>query len=379
MKIEHLTNGLVKLGSELSEQFTNCTTFSIATTFISASAIDLLERVLKKNKKLTSGRLLIGIYGYFNQKADLLRLQQLEKQYADRLQVHVSKDKTFHWKYYHFTTSRKQTIYIGSANFTSGGLGNNGEVMLKLTHATSTAEKSISQLQASFDAQWRQSGPISKLRLDLYPSIKAKTPPPKIPKEFQAFFEDEGREYVQAPPETIAVTYLTHSLRASTEKKISTYHPEWMQSGMAYFVCIYKSHFEQCLKSKRLLILDRQARGEFYAYWGNLRTSSDTIKTDDGKYFIAYRQDGRDKRLKPKHEEALEQRLGIDLRAVKKPFTNKLLRKNQAIDISFFVISSCGEFPNIIQQVQYLSFCPPVSPLIRGYIKVAGQQFIDRL
>ena len=91
MKIEHLTNTLISFGSEIQSQLAACRSFSIATAFISTDAIDLIEHSLKKNRALKECRLLIGLYGCFNSKADLERLLHWPHH-----------DRRNHWRECHF-------------------------------------------------------------------------------------------------------------------------------------------------------------------------------------------------------------------------------------------------------------------------------------
>jgi phosphatidylserine/phosphatidylglycerophosphate/cardiolipin synthase-like enzyme len=47
------------------------------------------------------------------------------------------------WKYYQFNTGRKQVAFVGSANFTTAGMGTNGEVIVKITDTLSAANKDL--------------------------------------------------------------------------------------------------------------------------------------------------------------------------------------------------------------------------------------------
>src|SRR5205814_7364435 len=132
MKLEHLTNNsATNLHSELSSVLMKANESSIATAFINDEAIELIAASLKKNKKL-QGRILIGLYNFFNKKKDLEALLQLVNSNPARLQVHISLDKCFHWKYYRFVAGQKQIFYIGSANFTTSGMADNRELVVKL-------------------------------------------------------------------------------------------------------------------------------------------------------------------------------------------------------------------------------------------------------
>lgn len=189
MKIEHLTNkSATNLHSELSSALMKAGEFSIATAFINDEAIELIAASLKKNKKL-QGRILIGLYNFFNKKKDLEGLLQLVNSNPARLQVHISLDQCFHWKYYRFISGQKQTLYLGSANFTTGGMADNRELVVKLADNIKTADRSLQNLANSFEKEWLYSRPLAEFPLEHYREAER----PKAPngagnKEINDFF-----------------------------------------------------------------------------------------------------------------------------------------------------------------------------------------------
>lgn len=331
MKIEHLTNSNTKIGSSISSQLSNCVEFSIATAFIGSSAIDLIEQCLKENNNLKSGKLLVGVYGYFNLKSNFIRLKNLAKTYPDKFTVHISRDKFFHWKFYLFENKTNNIIFVGSANFTNGGMTGNNELVIKLTDSLKAINNAIEKLKSSFVKQWHKSGSISKFPIDFYPTIIKENSSIKLPKEFNDFFTqtiDSGEIEINETENAI-VFYLTDDIKASSYKKIFGYNSTWEKNNIPFLVCNGKSSFQNCLKIKKLLIITRAKRNEFSYYWANVTDSCDEVNTDDGKYFIAYKVIGKEKRLSFLHQENLVTNFNINLKAVKHRFINKVLRKNQ--------------------------------------------------
>jgi HKD family nuclease len=329
MKIQHLTNSIVKIGTVISEDFNACKMFNIGTAFIDSSAIDIIEHCLKKNRKLIKGEVLIGVYGYFNKKADLIRLKEIAKKYSEKFQVQISKDKSFHWKYYYFENASSNIGSIGSANFTNGGLGTNSELLIKITESNKVDGGSLNKLQSSFRKQWNNSSAISVFPIDYYPIINRNNLYRKVDKEFNAFFISKnypGFRSIRKDGNTI-VYYLTDDLKASTKKKILGYNPSWGKSDINYFVCDCKRSFEYSLKAKNVLIISRERKDTYCYKWVSIIDSCDEVKTEDGKYFVAYK--GKDKLLSKKRQEELLNNFDINLKAKKKKFFHKVLGKNQ--------------------------------------------------
>lgn len=288
MKSEVFTNRLRYIRAELNSRLMKCTGFAIASSFIDSDAIDMIEDTFVKNKSLKEAKILIGTYGYFNKKADLERLQKIALRYPALVQIRVSRSKNFHWKLYHFTENRKNHIYIGSANFTNGGLQRNNEILVKL----SAIDGGLNRLQEEFDLEWavNNSGSIVDYPVDKYPENKIARTVIKTPKELQVFYnyKDETTEPTTGNSNGKAfLTYLTHDVKASTVKAVHNQKPTWKED---FFVCDTIREVELCKNIKRIFIIDRHSRGEYYLYQAEFAGSlSLHRRTEDGKHFVAYR------------------------------------------------------------------------------------------
>jgi HKD family nuclease len=335
MKIEHLDNSFTKMGTEITEQLALCSEFSIATAFISEDGIDILENCLNKNKKLQSGKLLIGVYGYFNLKANLQRLGKLAQKYSDRVQIRISKDKSFHWKYFQFQKASYETAFIGSANFTGGGLGSNGELVVKLSGRKSKVSTPISKLNSSFMKQWANSGSLANFRIDLYPEIQRIARTGKLPAEFEEFFKNDKQEISANFHDNanLAVVYITRYFKTSTTKQLINYYDNWGKQDIEFFDCETRSQYESILNNKKLLILFRESINKYTASWGFVVGSSDSIKTAEGKFFIAYKISRKEKKISLHQKQRLLIDFNINLKARKDPFIQKIYRRKQAKEL----------------------------------------------
>lgn len=99
------------------------------------------------------------------------QLQKLATKSKGRLQVHISRNNKFHWKYYGFETKSKAVSYIGSANFTRSGMTDTGELQAKLTlnPKDSLLKENLNSL---FNKAWENSADIAIVPLEKYKEAK---------------------------------------------------------------------------------------------------------------------------------------------------------------------------------------------------------------
>jgi len=210
-------------------------------------------------------------------------------------------------------------------------MGNNSELLIKISDRSKEVKSSNEKLRSSFEKQWVNSGPISTFPIDLYPQAQHKKLQPKLHKDFDKFFskKSEIAQEKRRKNDNAVVFYLTHNLKTSTYKKLYGYNSDWEKSKVVFFVCNGKSYFQYCLASQKLLLIFRESRNGFTYCWAVVSDSCEEIKTDDGKYFIAYKIMGKVKQITIKQQEELLDNFDINLRAVKNQFYSKVLRKNQ--------------------------------------------------
>lgn len=165
---------LKPLAERMRKLATGCKSFWIATAFVSSNAVDDVLGVA-----LDSGahvRLLTGTFGNLTRKATFQRIHELKSK--KKLQARVwdcGAHGNFHGKIYLWRMSRSQGVaWIGSANFTNGGLVNQGEIVLELRGTWNSG--SMNKLQTVFEAEWALGGPLTEEFLHLYKEA-ARLPP----------------------------------------------------------------------------------------------------------------------------------------------------------------------------------------------------------
>lgn len=336
MKIEHLTNkSVVNFHDELVVILAKSVELSIGTAFINDKAISLIEQSLMRNKTLKVCRLLTGLYNCFNKKKDLERLLLLINRYPDKLQVNISLDKCFHWKYYHSKTISKQLFYVGSANFTTGGMSDNRELVIKLSDSIKDTNRSLDNLIVSFGREWQFSRPLAELPLKHYREIKQlNAPAGDTHPDITAFFRqkilhtlednDNGRTYAIG---------LYEDLKPSTHQAIANQKSEWLKNKWDWFILPTRREFEICRKHQFFFVFSKEGKGKVSCYYSEKKGETENIITDDGKYFIAYKPI-RYKKLQRKHLEALrEMPFNIDFIGWKDRFDGRALSRNRASGI----------------------------------------------
>lgn len=334
LRVEAITNKLTSFHDALLYEMQSSRFISIASSFIDQDSVDILENILKKNERLQGIRLLIGVYGNFNRKQNLLRLLILAKKHSEKFQVHISRSKKFHWKYYHFTNRSTQNVFIGSANFTSGGLGSNHELVIKITDKMVNANVGTKRLNNEFEKEWEQSGSIAEFNVNEYNECRLPKGKTQGKSGNSDFFNSkkEQRNLFQPTPDKAVVTYLRYYISSKTERMIVNYRPDW--SDVDLFICDNKREFELSCKIKRFLIIDKLGPKDFLAYWASFLNEA-VLKTPDGQYFIAYKIVGKEKKLSTKIIEELTSKKGWNFKLFgrKNILTQKVIGKNQVMQI----------------------------------------------
>lgn len=331
MKLEHLTNrSIATLQSELTSVFRSARKFSIATAFINDEAITMIENALKKKRSPVKGCLLTGLYANFNKKKNLERLLALTRDHPDRLQVHISLDPCFHWKYYYFNTSKQNVLYTGSANFTNGGLQDNRELVIKLSDTIGSSNRSFTALLRSFEKEWEYSRPLSEFPLQHYKeAVRPRGLGNPLHPNVKDFFASKSKE--KQPIVDTGKFYavgIYDDAKPATVKAVHNQKNEWIRNKWDWFTLPYLKDYETCSKQKLLLVFSKEARDKVYCFYSERMDQDSGLSTPDGKYFIAYRT-VRYKRLSRSLLEKLRDDHSIDLIGWKDQFHKRLLTTDQ--------------------------------------------------
>jgi HKD family nuclease len=334
MKINHFTQKtIVGPHSEIIGQLNNCKNFCIATAFIDSFAIELLEGCLQNNSDLQSAKLLIGTYGYFNKKSNIQRLKKLAIKYASVMQVHISRSHYFHWKYFQFNTGTNRISYLGSANFTESGLLKNEEILIKLQNPLISNDKSLKNLEYSFEKEWSNSGSISEFKIDLYPDRTiTEISQKEVNPTFLKFYEKlKFEETTEIESNKAVVIFFDEYMKNESVKKVVNYNNGW--SNKDFFACLKRPFFEQCVKHKRLFIIDKQSK-IIKCFWAHtLEYSNDIPTKHDGRYFISYKIDSTKQLITDKEINFLKNSLGISIKYRGTKFKYKVIGSKQLIQL----------------------------------------------
>jgi len=294
MRIEQIiNNGLANFEQELASHVESCLSFTIAAAFIDKAGIGWLNRLLDKKAKVRrQGRMLTGLLNRFNTQADLYALQRLALQYPGRFQAAISRTYHFHWKYYAFQYKDRVVTYIGSANFTTGGLNRPGEWMVKMTASRSPDHRSILQWENTFLLEWEQAIPVSEFKVNLYKEVAAAGSGrpweglhPEIKQQLKVLQRSAGKEpgYQQ-----VRFIWMQGYITKRAEKQIEIYQTAWTRKNWLYFNCGNKAEFRAAQKATDFVVVWREAH-QYTFYWMQKLGECEITGPTDEKYFIAYK------------------------------------------------------------------------------------------
>lgn len=265
MQMKQLTNnGLTTFKEELDRLIDNCESFSIGAAFIDKTGIHLLRRFLhRRHSSNRDGRILTGLLGRFNTRANLKELRQLVLGHSGRLQAATSRTEHFHWKFYAFYFKRYVVVYMGSANFTKAGMTSTGEWMTCITADRTRDRRIIERWERIFATEWDDAIPMKEFPLrwykeiptkgsgaaatGLHPTIKALLKQPKNPAESST------------EPDRIRVLLLRGRLSARTVSTVKRYRSEWERKNWEYFSCETKAGFDADRSATHFILVWKEA------------------------------------------------------------------------------------------------------------------------
>lgn len=133
-----------------------CDEFWAASAFLSRAAVlDVLDAAGE-----ATVRLLTGTMGSSTRKGTYAAiLKRVGKKVAARI-WHCGRHGDFHTKLYLWRTGTSGVAWIGSANFTDGGLTNAGETVLEIRAPWKSG--TIKALATSFNREWKKGVPLSE-------------------------------------------------------------------------------------------------------------------------------------------------------------------------------------------------------------------------
>ena len=303
LKIDIITNsGFVNLDTEFEKLFSITKDISIATAFISRSTIGIIKQYLKScikdNKQL---RLIVGLYGGFNSKDDLKELLKLAKKYPNNFFSHISRNSAFHWKYYSFSLNNNVTAYVGSANFTTSGLNNAGELTIQIKGKTNTREIKI--LKTEFVKLWEtDSIDIFDFPIEKYHSNRSKLIESngfKMDASIKRLLHSPTRRLSRKvsrklnrklKPDSSRCYLIRMDFEGTTEtmKTIYMKKSNWEKNKYELLIADSKSEYLKWNKYNYILLFTVNRNEKTLALCEVM--DSTEFKTDEGKYFLALRK-----------------------------------------------------------------------------------------
>lgn len=148
--------------------------FWIATAFLTTDAVDdLVGAAIRQDAKV---RLLTGTFGNNTRKTTFARLLAMQRDGNVETRIwDTGGHRRFHTKLYIWRLRTKRDVaWIGSSNFTAGGLQQEGELMLEMRGPIGS--RTIDQLRRAFNVEWSRGAPLDKAFVDNY--VEAPRPAP---------------------------------------------------------------------------------------------------------------------------------------------------------------------------------------------------------
>lgn len=151
-----------------------CDEFWIATAFVDSGAVDdIVGHAVSRGARV---RFLTGTFGHNTRRTTFRKLLAFAE--AGDVDVCIwcaDGAGNFHSKLYLWRLPGEHAVaWIGSANFTSGGLQNEGELLLEIRERWNG--QTMRRLRKAFDANWGRGEPITSKFVDSYK--EAPRPPP---------------------------------------------------------------------------------------------------------------------------------------------------------------------------------------------------------
>lgn len=334
MKIEFLNNcGVQNLKQQLEEQIKTSTNFNIASAFITAEGVNILQAFLKRRTK-GSSRIIVSLYQCFNSQETLYSLKALHTKSKGKILVHLSKNQHFHWKYYSFEKATTTTAFIGSANFTNSGLSGEGELTTKISFS-SKDKLAINNLQKLYNTEFENSISIEKFPIELYKSSSSKlnNATEKLHPDLVNLLKENKIEKGDLIPK-LAVR-ISGNLTQATVKLVSKTKSHWDKSQWDYFALQSKREYDKFTVCRYFVIINYYSR----RYNFSIHEIKDftPLKTPDGHYFIAHKQVSK---IKRETEKLREQFLSLGISYRSRNFDNYTLSPKKGNILKGFFFST---------------------------------------
>lgn len=178
---------VTKLSENLAPALKDANEIWIAVAMITMHGVNFLTENIPSNCKVN---LVVGVDLPTNPKA-LDKLIQLRSKLDLNIRIYTEENEFFHPKLYLVRGSHSQSVFIGSANFTNGGLNNNIEITIQIDDSIN-----FNELKSWFTEIFNQAKPLTSSFVKIYKAKyserrKQKTNDEKIARASKKLFNQE--------------------------------------------------------------------------------------------------------------------------------------------------------------------------------------------
>jgi HKD family nuclease len=290
MLVDSIDNdGAASMRIALRAALEGCTHARLSTASLTRKGIEFIEDALATGHKNLNIQLLVGLYNGHTEAAALRRLLRMQNDSDGRFEVRIAQNPRFHWKMYLFKNKKQVTAFVGSSNLTSDGLDTEGEFNVRLTGVSGGV---LGHIDETFDRAWKKQSvlldrniaerfaPLSRQSRDAARGID-----PSIRKMLRAPRRKPTKN--QPPKLAVRMTFVESFAERTTMKAVADI-THWERNGWLWLVFRRRADRDSLQKAGAFYLAELQGAGGLLSL--NDVRDDDEIRTEDGKYFVAYQK-----------------------------------------------------------------------------------------
>lgn len=280
-----VTNTVASFESLLNDVARKASFIWIASAFVNDYAITLLKTWMRvPPRKRPQVRMVTGLYHYFNRKKCLKDLQRLSRRYDGYLDVRISRNPSFHWKFYLFRTKNGWSSFIGSANFTETGLSSDGELLLMLNLTDAAAQKA--NLPKVFQKEFEDAKKIGEIDFGDYHELQLPKKSGHPGASLSKLLGPKKKAKEDPSLKFCRITKVLGKLTVTEVKQVLEAQSGWDKHNWDFYCTNTRQNWMYTAQSKYILMFYSE-KGRHFAVL-LLRRDQAVTPTAHGKYFIAY-------------------------------------------------------------------------------------------
>lgn len=295
LQVELIENkGPNNLRDELQRSLKWALKVNMAVAFINKKGLRLvlddIKRVLSRTRSRV--RILTRISkDAFNEPSALRLLLDLSEDYEGRAEIRIAKlGEHFHEKMYLFSNNVLLRFFVGSSNLTEEGLISEGEMNVKIScnQMNNIAKLAIE----NFEAHWNDADELTKEIVDSYASFYLHVRSTGLDKRGKRLWYEVSRlcrkrrpKKVSIPPERKTWLDCIEGFVSKRTERIIEEYTNW--DNFRWYTCGLQS-FRKCNRNDILVLADYAPKTKKLS--ANYIRDKTSIRTPDGKYFIAFKR-----------------------------------------------------------------------------------------